>query len=405
MSVYATLSTLKGFLSPKSRSGKASVVNLTLSLHKYTAVILLGCSILVTSKQFFGDNINCMVPGPMDKKVFESFCFMKYTFTMPPPQDITEEQFAHKELYAHPGVAKSPDSLYRYEEDSHVFHNYYQWVCFVLFLQAVACYLPWFCWKLKEGGLVAKLLANVSGDPLEKKSLEEQLEGLTEYLANNSKQFDSKARFLLLTQMANLVMVVAQMYIMDIFLGGEFLSMGIAHILDFQNRHNFMEQVFPKVTKCSMKTFGVSGKVVEHGGLCTLPINIVNEKIYTALWFWFVLLASWSLLVIALELIIFAFPCLRKSLFRTRFNFIPAHPIRHVLSHSTYGDYILLNIIGANVDNHQMRHLVISVSDRYGPPDTFSSTLPMYARQDTNHSTVKKINGSIDLRMRNHSDA
>ena len=89
MSVYATLSTLKGFLTPKSRSGKASVVNLTLSLHKYTAVILLGCSILVTFKQFFGDNINCMVPGPMDKKVFESFCFMKYTFTLPPPQDIT----------------------------------------------------------------------------------------------------------------------------------------------------------------------------------------------------------------------------------------------------------------------------------------------------------------------------
>ena len=92
-------------------------------------------------------------------------------------------------------------------------------------------------------------------------------------------------------------------------------------------------------------------------------------------------------------------------MFRTRFNFIPAHPIRHVLSHFSYGDYILLNIIGANVDNNQMRHLVMSVSDRYGPPDTFSSTLPMYARQDTNHSTVKKINGSIDLRMRNHSDA
>ena len=42
---------------------------------------------------------------------------------------------------------------------------------------------------------------------------------ISRYLAKNRGQFDSKARFLLLTQMANLVMVVAQMYIMDIFLG------------------------------------------------------------------------------------------------------------------------------------------------------------------------------------------
>ena len=70
-------------------------------------------------------------------------------------------EYANKDMYAHPGVAKSPDSKYRYEETDHVFHNYYQWVCFVLFLQAVACYLPWFCWKHKEGGFVWRLVAKV----------------------------------------------------------------------------------------------------------------------------------------------------------------------------------------------------------------------------------------------------
>ena len=182
--VYGALKELGKFVSPKSGDGNGkvegdvSVSPVTLTLCKFTAVVLLGCSILVTSNQFFGENIHCMVQEPMSDslKMFESFCFMKATFTMPPSQETTvcilrlrQPHICHclvgcpsqAEEYAHPGVAKSFDSLYRDEEDDHVFHNYYQWVCFVLFLLAVACYLPWFCWKLKEGGLVAKLLANV----------------------------------------------------------------------------------------------------------------------------------------------------------------------------------------------------------------------------------------------------
>ena len=88
--------------------------------------------------------------------------------------------------------------------------------------------------------------------------------------------------------------------------------------------------------------------------------------------------------------IVYTYPPSRLCVFRARFNLIQPHPIRHVLSHSSYGDYILLNIIGSNVDNNQMRHLVMSLSDRLGPPDTFSATLPMYARQDGNHQDVAK---------------
>jgi hypothetical protein len=390
--VYGALKELGKFVSPKcsdgdkKEEGDVSVSTVTLSLYKFTAVVLLGCSILVTSNQFFGENIHCMVQEPMSEslKMFESFCFMKSTFTMPPSQKTTAEE------YAHPGVARSPDSLYRYEEDDHVFHNYYQWVCFVLFLQAVACYLPWFCWKHKEGGFVWRLVGKVPRDLLTTRTLEEQVGPISGYLAKNKGQFDSKARFLLLTRVANLVIIVVQMYIVDIFLGGHFLSLGLAHIFDYENRQREVEMVFPTVTKCSMKTFGVSGKVVEHHGICTLPINIVNEKIYVVMWFWFIILAGLTVLDLLLDVLILVLPFFRLCVFRTRFNFIPAHPIRHVLSHSSYGDYILLNIIGSNVDNNQMRHLVMSLSNRLGPSDNVSSTLPMYARQDGNYQDVIK---------------
>ena len=38
---------------------------------------------------------------------------------------------------------------------------------------------------------------------------------------------------------------------------------------------------------CSMDAFGLTASVSKISGLCTLPVNIVNEKIYLILWFVF----------------------------------------------------------------------------------------------------------------------
>lgn len=46
---------------------------------------------------------------------------------------------------AHPGIGTHTD------KDEIVFHSYYQWVPFVLFLQAILFYLPHYFWKSVEG--------------------------------------------------------------------------------------------------------------------------------------------------------------------------------------------------------------------------------------------------------------
>ena len=52
-----------------------------------------------------------------------------------------------------------------------------------------------------------------------------------------------------------------------------------------------MTSFFLQVTKCTFHKFGPSGTIQKFDGLCVLPLNIINEKIYVFLWFWFVLLA------------------------------------------------------------------------------------------------------------------
>merc|ERR1711884_702205 len=62
--------------------------------------------------------------------------------------------------------------------------------------------------------------------------------------------------------------------------------------LEQDQRVDPMARVFPKVTKCTFHKFGPSGTVERFDGLCVLPLNIINEKIYIFLWFWFIIVAS-----------------------------------------------------------------------------------------------------------------
>ena len=99
-----------------------------------------------------------------------------------------------------------------------------------------------------------------------------------------------------------------QLYIMDLFLGRRFFNLG-SNIFNYANlraalnevdpTYNasslnslfypvlFLTQVFPRVVMCSMDAFGLTASVSKISGLCTLPVNIVNEKIYLILWFVF----------------------------------------------------------------------------------------------------------------------
>ena len=36
--------------------------------------------------------------------------------------------------------------------------------------------------------------------------------------------------------------------------------------------------VFPKMTKCTLNTYGPSGTVQNHDALCVMTVNVLNEK-------------------------------------------------------------------------------------------------------------------------------
>ena len=96
-------------------------------------------------------------------------------------------------------------------------------------------------------------------------------------------------------EVLNFVNVIGQIFFIDTFLDGEFSTYGMRVFeysgLEFEDRPDPMAVVFPKVTKCTFHKYGPSGTVQLHDGLCVLPTNIINEKIYIFLWLWLVSLS------------------------------------------------------------------------------------------------------------------
>lgn len=59
-----------------------------------------------------------------------------------------------------------------------------------------------------------------------------------------------------------------------------------------------MDVIFPKITKCTFYKYGPSGTIESRDAVCVMTLNIVNEKIYTILWFWMLLLGAVSVLAV-----------------------------------------------------------------------------------------------------------
>jgi len=364
MSVVSSLGDLKKFVKVKSR---ANVSSLIFDLHRFTASLLIVSSILTTSRQYFGDPIHCHVGGHIPLNVFQSYCFMTATYTL--PRMMTNSS-------SHPGVSTGVVNAGG-EEEGTVFHNYYQWVCLLLAVQASICYLPWAVWKGIEGGRVGKLLVKVSQDPLTETPLSEQVASLGNFLHCHRGWFNSCALKLLLCQVVALVLTVGQLYVMDLVLANQFLSLG-PYFLSLEILSEALNVVFPKVVKCSMSYIGVSGDIVNNSGMCTLPINIINEKIYLVLWLWFTCLAFISTLSLVYQSIILLFPSTRKLEIQIRSRSSQRHQVGWVVNQSTYGDVVLLQLISNNTDTAQFTALLDHLNNAPSLP------LPSFLQESIN---------------------
>ncbi|XP_012236084.1 innexin inx7 [Linepithema humile] len=370
--VFAAFSVLKNHVKFKINQDFVAIDNLVFRLHyRATFLLLLVGSILVTSRQFIGEHIRCISDTSVPPRVIETFCFFMSTYTV--VKHLNATAVLEGEL-PHPGVGPAS------KNDPVIHHAYYQWVPFVLFFQALFFYLPHYLWRKMEGGRVHMLvsglhMASIALSETEikvnddvkvpsKKDRDDKIQQIRIGFINRLHLNRPWAYGLALCEVMNFTNVIVQIFVTDWFLGGAFLGLGQS-VTEPASKDKLdpLDIVFPKVTKCIFHKYGPSGTIQKHDALCVMALNIVNEKIYTVLWFWFIILAVitglgliWRLLTMILH---------SRSMSFNKLVFSMACPGKYnpwnvlkVTNEYHFGDWLFLYYIARNLDSYVFKDLL-----------------------------------------------
>lgn len=169
-----------------------------------------------------------------------------------------------------------------------------------------------------------------------------------------------------------LVNIVIQLWMMNRFFDGEFYSYGwrVMKFSDTPQEQRFdpMVYVFPKVTKCIFHKFGASGSIQKHDSLCILPLNIVNEKTYIFIWFWFIILALMLVGLVIYRLMIIFMPSVRVQLLKTINRMVPREAAQGIAQKTDLGDWWVIYMLGGNLDPPIFKDVVAELAKQIEPP-------------------------------------
>lgn len=341
------------------KTDQVCIDNNVFRLHyKVSVIFLVACSIVVTSRQYIGDPISCNQHDSVPANVINSYCWIHATFTI--PAALTKKVGVE---VAHPGVDKYT------EKDDRIFHSYYQWVCFMLFFQAGLFYIPRYIWKIAEGGKMKSLLQGLDCPTVSDGAKASKKKLLLDYVVGNLHCHTIYVAVFIFCEILNFINVIGQIYFMNMFLGGQFTSYGTDVIkfteTDQDERVDPMIRVFPRVTKCTFHQYGPSGDVQKHDAICVLPLNIVNEKIYVFLWFWFVFMAIISGLTLVFRALVIIFPKLRLHLLKMRSRLVQRDYAEIVVQKAQLGDWFVLDLLGKNMDGMVYKDFLMDLARRF----------------------------------------
>merc|ERR1712088_933183 len=268
-------------------------------------------------------------------------------------------------------------------------HKFYQWVVLVLILQAGAFYLPRLLWKTAEGGVMKLLTTGLTDIDsfMNKETRREGVKLIANYYNITPSRRGTYFMKFVFCELLNLVNVFVQIYFTDVFLGYQFTKYGREVFAvseeDLNNRVDPMHKVFPKVTKCSFSKYGPSGTIQRHDALCVLPLNIINEKIYIFLYFWFVFPAAISAVWLVYRLLTIMSLDVHVSVIYARSDrMVRRETIRACLENPDHtamerlGDYLLLYLITKNVNPLIIKDVFERIApEKYGANDEELSAL------------------------------
>ncbi|KAH8342495.1 hypothetical protein KR059_009876 [Drosophila kikkawai] len=348
--MYTAVKPLSKYLQFKS----VHIYDAIFTLHsKCTVALLLACTFLLSSKQYFGDPIQCMKNTDLD--YFQAYCWIYGAYVQ---SNITKAPSLNGEIQCHPDVVGRSVA-----PGNRRYIRYYQWVVLVLLLESFIFYLPAFLWKIWEGGRLKHLCADFHQAVVSKDKSKAHLRVLVNYFTSDYKE--THFRYFVsyvFCEILNVLISIGNIMLLDVFFGGFWFRYMDALVAlydgDLDEWNDITMRVFPKCAKCEVHKVGDSGSDSIYDNLCLLPLNILNEKIFAFLWVWFILMAALVALKFVYRLATIFYGGMRFQLMRARARFMPKSHLQLALHNCSFGDWFVLMRVSNNIGPEIFRKLL-----------------------------------------------
>jgi len=274
--------------------------------YRYSTALLVVFAIVVSTKQYVGEPIQCWVPAHFTgnhEEYTNNYCWIRNTYYLP------YEEYVPKE----------------HEASKRVMIPYYQWIPMILLVQSLLFYMPILVWRTLNGksGIDVNNIVE-AGETFTNTEMTESREKTLRYMTKQMDRYLSSQRSVqtgctislkhcfsrtccllcgrrhgnylvmlyMVVKVLSLINVIGQLFILDAFLGNNFHLYGFDVLASIIRGDDWTASPrFPRVTMCDFKVRRL-GNVQRYTVQCVLPINLFNEKIYLFVWIWMVFVAT-----------------------------------------------------------------------------------------------------------------
>ncbi|CAF0767613.1 unnamed protein product [Adineta ricciae] len=340
--------------------------------HRITVGIILCCVLVTTTSSFVFSRMSCWVPAELRRdtygKYIEDYCWISNTY------------------YIHSNV--TPPHSTDDRRASQI--SYYQWVPIILLLLALGFYAPRLFWRsfnahcgidiqnlINKSQIASKDSTKAATRLLDYychtfKSQRAQLSiNLTAYTRRNKHRGNYLNSLYVLTRLMYLINSILQLILLNLLLGHRgnawFLDIDIMKSILRYGNPLLDSPYFPRVTLCDVPIREIA-EIHRYTVQCALPVNILNEKIFLALSFWFSYVILHNIV---------SFVILISQQFRRRQIQFIRHLIelsretkstemeRYVFNFLTYDGIFLLRLISHNSSELQAMKILQMIVDDY----------------------------------------
>merc|ERR1712223_1650941 len=261
-----------------------------------------------------------------------------------------------------------------------IYNSYYQWVPLYLTFLAFFFYTPRYVWLKMEGGLMKLFRKGTTARFIEDQ--DEKREKLVQFFCRNiHNKYNIYFCGFVFCELLNLVIVAVQFVITHRFLHYRFLTYGFQvwqyYLLPPEEQRmpgvkNPMCIAFPRIASCDYWRWGSGGRQESINAICILALNIINDKVFLVLWWWYLILMFVGIIRIIFRFVQIYSTRLRFYLLKIRMNRYfkrnaNMDKVRNYICQCSRGDWFVLYQLSKNLNRPFFMEFLVTLAGTLDP--------------------------------------